>query len=103
MAFIIFTQSLGPAIALALCNLIFDSELRSQLPRQAPGANATAIIDAGATGFRSFVASNDLPGVLQAYANSLDRVFYLVTAMAACCGAVLWGMGWQNLKEKNKQ
>lgn len=102
MAFIIFTQSLGPAIVLVLCNLIFDSELRSQLPRHAPHANATAIIDAGATGFRHFVAPNDLPSVLQAYANSLDKVFYLVTAMAACCGVVLWGMGWQNLRKNEK-
>ncbi|KAF4633295.1 hypothetical protein G7Y89_g4835 [Cudoniella acicularis] len=102
MSFIVFTQSLGPAIVLTLCNLIFDESLRSQLPLQAPHANAAAITKAGATGFRAIVEPNDLPGVLVAYANSIDRVFYLVAAMAAMCGVVLWGMGWQDLRKKDQ-
>lgn len=99
MAFIVFAQSLGPAIGLTLCNVIFDSSLESQLREWAPQANATSIISAGATGFRSFVEPSDLSGVLKAYANSLDRVFYLVAAFAATCALVLWGMGWQDLRK----
>ncbi|KUJ18477.1 MFS general substrate transporter [Mollisia scopiformis] len=100
MAFIVFTQSLGPAIVLTLCNLIFDESLKSQLSQQVPHANTTQIITAGATGFRAIVDADDLSGVLKAYANSIDRVFYLVAAMAAMCGVVLWGMGWQDLRKR---
>ncbi|EGE01168.1 MFS transporter [Trichophyton equinum CBS 127.97] len=104
MALVIFAQSLGPAIMLVLCNVIFLFSLGSQLYEHAPNANSAAIIKAGATGFRSIVQMEDLPGVLIAYANSIDRVFYLVAAVAAACGAVLWGMGWHDLRKKdNKQ
>lgn len=101
MAFIIFAQSLGPAIVLVLCNVIFSSCLKSQLLEKAPHADAPAIIRAGATGFRAIVQPDDLPGVLAAYANSVDNVFYLVAAVAAGCGIVLWGMGWHDLRKKD--
>lgn len=103
MAFIVFTQSLGPAIALTLCQLIFYSSLETQLPRQAPNADAAEIIRVGATAFRGVVAEEDLRGVLVAYSNSISRAFYLVAALAAACGLVLWGMGWVNLKAKKPE
>ncbi|OAL65998.1 hypothetical protein A7C99_3101 [Trichophyton rubrum] len=103
MALVIFAQSLGPAIMLVLCNVIFLSSLGSQLYEHAPNANSAAIIKAGATGFRSIVQLEDLPGVLIAYANSIDRVFYLVAAVGAACALVLWGMGWHDLRKKDSK
>ncbi|KAK4665413.1 hypothetical protein QC763_401570 [Podospora pseudopauciseta] len=100
MAFIVFTQSLGPAIVLTLCQLIFYSSLRVEIPREAPNADTEAVIAAGATGFRAIVPPDVLPGVLEAYANSINKVFYLVAAIAASCGLVLWGMGWKDLRKK---
>ncbi len=102
MAFIIFAQSLGPAIVLALCNTIFDASLKTELQQRAPDADAEAIIKAGATGFRAVVQPSDLASVLDAYASSVDRVFYLVAAVAAACALVLWGMGWQDLRKKTE-
>jgi len=101
MSFLIFAQSLGPAITLAICNLIFDESLKSQLSDHQ--VDATAIIDAGATGFRAIVAPNELHGVLVAYANSIDHVFYFVAAVAAMGAIVLWGMGWQDLRPKREE
>lgn len=101
MSFIVFAQSLGPAISLALCNLLFVASLKIQLPQQAPDVNAPAVIQAGATGFRAIVQPGDLSGVLTAYANSVDRTFYLIAAFAAVCGIVLWGMGWKDLRKGN--
>ncbi|KID65307.1 efflux pump, partial [Metarhizium hybridum] len=101
MALVIFAQSLGPAIVLTLCNVIFVSSLASQLQDNAPLENAQAVIRAGATGFRTIVQSDNLHGVLAAYANSIDRVFYLVAAVASACALVLWGMGWHDLRKKD--
>ncbi|KAK4172408.1 major facilitator superfamily domain-containing protein [Triangularia setosa] len=102
MAFMVFTQSLAPAVILTLCNVILVESLKIQIPEQAPGVDPDAIIRAGATGFRGVVASEDLPGVFVAYANSLDRVFYLVAGCAAVSFIFLWGMGWQDLRKKNE-
>ncbi|KAH8657848.1 major facilitator superfamily domain-containing protein [Xylariales sp. PMI_506] len=99
MAFIVWCQYIGPTIFLTLYNTVFDISLRSQLPEQAPGANAESIIAAGATGFRELVSPQELPGVLVAYANSLDRVFYLIAAVAALSWISAWGMGWNDIRQ----
>ncbi|KAI1463637.1 major facilitator superfamily domain-containing protein [Daldinia caldariorum] len=89
MALVIFAQSLGPAIVLVVCNVIFNSSLKAQLQDKAPGADAAAVIQAGATGFRAIVEGEDLPGVPVDYAVSIDRVFYFVAAIATACIVVL--------------
>lgn len=103
MALVIFAQSLGPAIVLVVCNVIFNSSLKSQLQDKAPHTDSAAVIRAGATGFRAIVQRDDLPGVLAAYAVSVDRVFYFVAAVAAACIVVLWGMGWHDLRAKDNK
>lgn len=100
MAFMIFTQALFPAIVLSLCNLVLVSSLKTQLPIHAVEANATAVTQAGATDFRSVVDSADLAGVVVAYVDSVDSVFYLVAAMVAVSSLFIWGIGWQDLREK---
>lgn len=100
IAFVVFSQALGPTIAMTLYNIIFLESLRTQISYHSPNTSATDIIHAGATGFRSFVAPADLPAVLVAYANSIDRVFYLAAALATACGVFLWGMGWHDLRKK---
>ncbi|PSS25083.1 hypothetical protein M430DRAFT_96323 [Amorphotheca resinae ATCC 22711] len=104
MAFMVFGQSLTPAIALSLYNVIFEATLKKQLAQRAPDVNAQAIINAGATGYRSLVQPSDLNAVLKAYADSIDHVFYLVAALAAlaaCCGVFACGMGWNDVRKKN--
>ncbi|KAK7917921.1 Efflux pump mlcE [Apiospora marii] len=100
IAFIIFSQALGPTIALTLFNLIFLTSLQEQIVRLAPQVDPAVIIDAGATRFRSLIPPDDLAAVLVAYANSLDHAFYLAAALAAACGVFCWGMGWHDLRNK---
>ncbi|EPE26279.1 MFS general substrate transporter [Glarea lozoyensis ATCC 20868] len=102
MAFLVFAQSLGPAIALTLYNVIFSETLKAQLAERAPNLSAQAIIDAGATGFHAIVSKQDLPTVLIAYSNSIDRVFYLVAALAATCSVFVWEMGWHDVRKKEE-
>ena len=100
MAWMVFMQSLAPAIELVIANVIFGTSLRSQLAHHAPKASASDIIHAGATGFRAIVKKDDLPGILVAYSNSLNHVFYLVASMAALCTVWAWGMGWNDIRKK---
>jgi hypothetical protein len=101
MAFVIFAQSLGPAIILVLCNVIFSSSLVAQLQEQAPRVDIGAVVRAGATGFRAIIQPDHIPDVLVAYANSVDQVFYLIAGVASACALVLWGMGWHDLRKSD--
>ncbi|GAP82372.2 putative efflux pump [Rosellinia necatrix] len=102
MALVIFAQTLGPALVLVVCNVIFDSSLEALLHDKVPHMDPTAVIRAGATGFRAIVDPDDLPNVLDAYADSIDRVFYFVAGVAATGIFVLWGMGWHDLRVERK-
>ncbi|KAJ4302891.1 hypothetical protein N0V90_001782 [Kalmusia sp. IMI 367209] len=100
MALTIFSQSFGAAVFLSLAELIFSNSFRTLIPKKAPTVNAQVVIEAGATGFRKFVSGTELAGVLVAYAQSIDRIFYLAAAMGAGCFVFAFGMGWKNLKKK---
>ncbi|KAI0396412.1 major facilitator superfamily domain-containing protein [Xylariaceae sp. FL0594] len=100
MAFMVFAQSLGPAVALSLYNVIFDATLRMRLAEGALNIDVQAILNAGATGFHSVVQPGDLKFVLKAYADSIDRVFYLVAALAASASIFVCGMGWRDVRKK---
>jgi hypothetical protein len=97
---VIFIQSLGTAITLAISDAIFEGSLESELPKQAPLADAAAIIAAGATHFRTIVSEQDLPGVLAAYSLSINRVFYLAAGVSGLGLLTALGMGWVNVSKK---
>lgn len=101
-AVIIFVQSLGSAIALSVSDAIFQTNLVSEITLKAPHVDAAAIIVAGATRFRSVVNEQDLPGVLEAYALSIDRVFYLAAALSGLGTFTALGMGWVNISKKQR-
>ena len=101
-AFVVWAQYIGPTIFLSLYNVIFDTSLRSQLHRQAPNVDAKAIIAVGATHFRHIVDSRDLQGVLAAYSNSIDNVFYLAAALAALAALTAWAMSWKKITKEAK-
>lgn len=99
MAFIVWCQYVGPTIFLTLYNTVFDTSLRSQLRQQVPTADISVIVAAGATEFRNIVSPEDLPRVLVAYSNSLDRVFYLTAATGVMAWLAAWGMGWKDIRK----
>ncbi|KAF1974319.1 putative MFS multidrug transporter [Bimuria novae-zelandiae CBS 107.79] len=100
MALTIFSQSFGAAVFLSIAELIFSNSFRTLLAKDAPSVDAQKVVGAGATAFRKFVSGSDLDGVLVAYADSIDRVFYMAAAMAAGCFVFAFGMGWKSLKKK---
>ncbi|GJN66500.1 hypothetical protein PLICBS_000518 [Purpureocillium lilacinum] len=100
-ATLVFSQTFGCAVFIAIANALFNNTLKTELGRWAPGTDALAVIEAGATGIRSVVRDEgDVPGVLMAYSKGVDAVFYLVVGMAVCMFAVSWGMGWKDIRSK---
>ena len=68
-------QFLSGSVFLAIARNIFQSRLSAELAIQAPTANATAIIAAGAEVLRNVVGSQDLMAVLQAYNIAVTNTF----------------------------
>ena len=96
-----FTQALLTAITLVVCNTVLDEGLRSEIPKHAPAVNPEEVIAAGATRYRAFVSATNIPGVIRAYANSVDHVFYLGLACAIAAMLIALAMGWVDIRKKN--
>ncbi|KAF3760414.1 MFS general substrate transporter [Cryphonectria parasitica EP155] len=90
----------GLSILLIVADTIFNQSIESQLVQHAPDVDASAVVAAGATGFRSIIASKDIPGVLLAYSNSVDRTFYVPAAVTAVSFITANFMGWTDLRKK---
>jgi hypothetical protein len=99
MSLIVFFQSMGAALFISLAQTTFSNGLINALPGFAPGIDVPAVISAGASGFRAAVPSALLEGVLLAYNQAVNHVFYLVTGVVLGGFISCWGMGWKSLKK----
>ena len=88
---------------LTIVQTIFTNSLNSQLSAEFGFPKAAGIIAAGANGIREVVSGADLEVVLNAYAVSVNRVFYVGLASSIGVFAFAWGMGWHDLRSKNMQ
>lgn len=100
MSILMFTQTLSGAIFLTFADVIFSNGLKTLIPQTAPNVNPQLVIGAGATGIRDVVSAEDLPGVLTAYAKSVDRVFYMCAALGVLCMMLAFGTGWKDIRKK---
>ena len=98
MAFIVWCQYMGPSIFLTLLNTVFDTKLVHYLRQDVPTVDPQVILTAGATNFRKAVPASAIPGVLKAYADSLDIVFYMVLALSIVCFFTGFGMGFKDIR-----
>jgi hypothetical protein len=95
-----FGQNAGGAVLLTIANSVFDNSLKSQLRGHAPGVDPEAVIATGATAFRTVVPIASVPGVILAYANSVDHVFYLAAGLSVSCFFCTFGLGWKDIRVK---
>ena len=85
-------------------NVVFTQSLTSEIRTHAPSVSLKAALAAGASpnAVRALVpaGSPELGGVLLAFSNSVNKVFYLL--MGCCLGGLLsaLGMGWVDTKKK---
>jgi hypothetical protein len=103
MAILVFSLNFGGATFLTFAETDFSQRLPVAISKYAPEVDSTAIIAAGATGFRSVVPADQLAGDLKAHSESVDHVYYLVCASAAAAFCCAWGMGWQDIRKHSPQ
>ncbi|PLB54151.1 MFS general substrate transporter [Aspergillus steynii IBT 23096] len=102
MATLTFAQTFGGAIFLALAEVIFAEGLRDKIPQFAPTASVEKVIAAGATGFRAIVSSEQLGGVLMAYAKSIGEIFYMAVGLGVVALGVSFGIGWKDIRKNGE-
>ena len=100
MSILVFCQTFGGAVFLTFAETVLTNSLQTQIPVYAPGVDPKTIIAAGATAVRSVASADQLPGILEAYAKSLDRVFYLTVGGAFGIFIFAWGMKWTDVRKK---
>lgn len=98
-ALMFFMQQLGGPIFIAVGQNIFSSKLINSLS-SIRGLDAKAIVNAGATAYRSTVPKNELNTVIEAYRHALTITFNLAAALSACMilGAAM--VEWKSIKGK---
>lgn len=107
IAFMIFCQNFAGAVFVVVAEVIFRQQLVKEIRLHAPQVSVDAALAAGASAssVRALVpegsgSSAELAGVLLAFANSLDKVFYLLMACCLTGFVAAFGMGWVDVRKK---
>jgi hypothetical protein len=99
---VVFMQNFGGTLMLSFADLIFTQALKNKMRIYAPEISAADILVWGATGFRNYVPKESLPGVLLAYDKAITTTLYLAVGTMAMGWCFTWGLGWKNIKAKQK-
>ena len=99
-AIIMFSQTLGGALFVSVAQNVFTNRLLSNLQKVVPDLNPTIVLATGATSLKDVIPTQFLPGVQQAYNDSIMNTFYVGVAMAVLSifGSVL--LEWRSVKGK---
>ena len=104
-ALIMFMQTLGGALFIAIAQNIFTNHLISNLASMVPEVDSKLVLRIGATSLRSAIEENAtekrfLPAVLVAYNDAITKTFYVALAIAALSIIGSAGMEWKSVKGK---
>lgn len=94
---------LGGAVFVSVASSLFSQRLQENLTALGAGIDASALIRAGAAGFRDDVAPDLLPQVVEAYNEALRHIFAVSVCLS--CVAVLGALGteWKPIAETKKR
>lgn len=97
---IIFVQTLGGALFIAVGQNIFTNELMKGIIKDVASLDPELVLHIGATNLRKAVEPSLIGGVLTAYNTALTKTFYVSTAIAALSifGSTL--VEWKSVKGK---
>ena len=99
-ATIMFIQTLGGALFIAIGQNIFTNRLISNLVTDVPSLNPGIVLNVGATSLRNAVDDSLLPAVLKAYNSALVQTYYVSVAIAALSIFGSIGVEWKSVKGK---
>ena len=102
MAVLVFWQTLGGAMILSFSQTAFINSLGTALHTFALDIEVNTLLNAGVSAVKEVVPHGSLDGVLLAYNQALNRVFYLAAGLAVATFLCSWGMGWTDVKESKK-
>lgn len=104
IAFMVFVENLVASIFTIVGNVIFTHTLTRQVSVLAPSVSPEAALAAGggAEAVRALLppGSSELDGLLLAFSDSVNTVFYLLAALGALSSTAAWGMGWKDIRKK---
>ena len=97
-------ENLVAAIFTIVGNVIFTHTLTRQVSVLAPSVSpeAALAVGGGAEAVRALLppGSPELYGLLLAFSNSVNAVFYLLAPLAVVSFTAAWGMGWVDIRKK---
>ena len=100
----VFVENLAAAIFTIVGNVIFTQTLTRRVSVLAPSVSpeAALAVGGGADAVRALLpaGSPELSGLLLAFSDSVNAVFYLLTGLAVVAFASAWGMGWVDIRKK---
>jgi hypothetical protein len=99
---LVFMQNFGGTLMLSFAELIFTQTLKNKMNEYAPEISAADVLVWGATGFRQFVPTKSLPGVLLAYDKAITTTLFLAVGSMIMAWCFTWGLGWKSVKGKKK-
>ncbi|KAI9651374.1 hypothetical protein NHQ30_001415 [Ciborinia camelliae] len=98
-AAVVASQSFGGAIFVSVGNNILQNQLKSSADDgQLPGVDIQAVLDAGATGFRSVVDPDQLSALLIAYNGALQKVFIAAIPVIGLAFISSLFLEWKSVK-----
>lgn len=97
---IIFMQTLGGALFIAVAQTILTNRLVSNLLEKVPTLDPSIVLKTGATSLKHAVSADLLPDVLLAYNDALTQTFYVSLALAALSIFGSAGIEWKSVKGK---
>jgi MFS family permease len=101
-AVVVFTQTLGGAICVAIAQSVFQNKLIAKVAEYAPAIDPGAILAMGATNIRKEISAQDLPGVILAYDKAITQVFLVSVGTAALTIIGSVAMEWRSVKKAKK-
>ena len=100
LSVMLFAQSFGPAVALAIAQVLFTNQLSTNLSGLVPGLSRANIENNGLTGIITSVPPAKVKGILVGVDESLIQTWYLVVGLACATmvGSLL--IEWRSVKSK---
>ncbi|KAI8169254.1 Efflux pump aflT [Colletotrichum sp. SAR 10_70] len=99
---LVFLQSLGGTVFLAVAQNVFSSRLVAELRRNVPNVNPAVVINAGASGLVDSMRKtypDSVDGIIESYNRALQNVFLIATVLGCLTALGIGFFEWKSVKE----